>query len=157
MSLLTSLGRVAVVAVSVGTLIAACSDDPPPPPPAENAGSACTAATQCYTNLEAGAIKGTVLCFDKVPGGYCTHECTTDLDCCAVAGECRNNAAQVCVPFANTAAPTMCFVSCEDSDIQKIDPSLVGKGTDYCHKYAATSLGCRASGGGNPRKVCASI
>jgi len=100
-------------------------------------------------------VKGEVLCLAKVPGGYCTHKCTTDADCCAVPGECRNNAPQVCAPFAEDPT-TMCFVSCEDADIQKVDAAFVGKGTDYCHKYANTGLGCRATGGGNPKKVCAS-
>jgi hypothetical protein len=154
MSLLTSAARTIVALVSVGSLIAACSDDPPPPP-SENAGSACTAASQCYTNLDGGTVKGEILCLAKVTGGYCTHKCASDADCCAVPGECRNTAAQVCAPFADD--PTlMCFVSCEDADIQKVDAAFVGKGTDYCHKYANTGLGCRATGGGNPKKVCAS-
>src|SRR5882672_6570688 len=70
----------------------ACGNDNPPPPPPEQTGSSCTVATvatDCYPNLDGGALQGgTRVCIDKVSGGYCTHFCTMNSDCCAVPGEC---------------------------------------------------------------------
>jgi hypothetical protein len=175
-------------------IVAACGDDdepppPPPPPPAsdagprglEQAGQACTAATQCYLDktdggtdagdAEAGAqlaIRGTITCLDKVPNGYCTHECKDDSDCCAVPGECRTGVKQVCSPFTNESTIKYCFLSCEDVDINRAivanadagyyDGGALDAGTredEYCKSYASIYATCRSSGGGNQnRKVC---
>lgn len=133
----------------------------------EPAGQACTAATQCCTGLDGGAVVGTVTCLDKVPNGYCTHTCTQDSDCCATPGECRIGIKQVCSPFTNDSSTKDCFVSCEDADIRAgITASADAGGYDggaadggvenaYCLAYASVYATCRSSGGGNQnRKVC---
>lgn len=120
--------------------------------PIENAGTSCTAPAQCYPGLDAGALKGSVECLTKVTGGYCTHLCTSDADCCAVPGECKSGFKQVCAPFESTGQ-MRCFLSCEAKDI-----TASGAGVDdstYCHTYANAGFGCRSTGGGSAnRKVC---
>lgn len=176
---------------------AACSSDDdgtsiPPPATSETseagagyrgfepAGQACTSPAQCYIDRstadggdEAGtqlAVKGTIHCETKVENGYCTHECTADTDCCAVAGECRTNVKQVCSPFTNTENPKYCFLSCEDDDIRAAVAANVDAGgwdggaldggnaydpDTYCRQFASVHATCRSSGGGREnRKVC---
>lgn len=146
--------RALVVFAAVSALIAACSDNNSNAPPVENAGSSCTAAAQCYPNLDAGALKGAVQCLTKVTGGYCTHLCTTDSDCCAVPGECSHNFRQVCAPFESTGQ-MMCFLSCEAADITAEDPAYSSNDTGFCQAYANAAFGCRSTGGGaKNRKVC---
>jgi hypothetical protein len=125
----------------------------------DNAGQACTAPTQCYGTLaDRSALQGEVVCLDRVSGGYCTHRCQTDADCCAVAGECWSNLLQVCAPFESTGE-MYCFLSCEDADVasgaaQVGAPSTIDTGT-YCTTYANPAFGCRSTGGGSAnRKVC---
>ena len=99
-----------------------------------------------------------VVCLDRVAGGYCTHECTGDPDCCAVPDECWSNLVQVCAPFESTGE-RYCFLGCEDADIADgtarvgADPSI---GADeYCARYAHPSFHCRSTGGGAAnRRVC---
>ncbi len=149
-----SLVRVGFVLSSALAFWTACSSDETTGP-AENTGSACTNASQCYPGVaDAGALKGAALCLDRVAGGYCTHECTTDADCCAVEGECRTGYKQVCAPFESTGK-MMCFLSCEEADVtaapgaDTTDPAL------YCQHYANEAFGCRSTGGGSKnRKVC---
>ena len=123
----------------------------------EFTGSACKAAADCYPTLEAGSLKGTATCIDKVTNGYCTHTCTTDADCCAVPGECRTGFKQVCASFEN-ANEKYCFLSCESADIAAApDGGGVDAGADneYCKKNVSTEFGCRSTGGVNEnRKVC---
>jgi len=153
MSLASSIARVSVVFVAVGSLIVACSDDPPPPP-AENAGNSCKVPADCYPNLDGGVVKGEVQCLDRVTGGYCTHLCTADPDCCSVSGECKTNVKQVCGPFESTGK-MMCFLSCEDADIKAVNDPAAADSTTYCQKYANPAFGCRSTGGGAAnRKVC---
>lgn len=123
----------------------------------EQAGSSCANAAACYPNVDrdagtdAGALRGTVLCLDRVPGGYCTHTCTTDSDCCAVPGECKTGFPQVCSPFESTGQK-MCFLSCESAVVAGADG---GDGTSYCASNANSAFSCRSSGGGSQnRKVC---
>jgi hypothetical protein len=113
----------------------------------EQAGQACQAAGDCYKGLEA-APKGEIMCLTRVAGGYCTHLCQTDADCCAVKGECKTGLAQVCAPFESTGQ-RMCFLSCE-ADL------LAGKdGNAFCQDNAHQSFMCRSTGGGSQnRKVC---
>jgi hypothetical protein len=154
MALTASIARVSVVFFAVSASIAACSDDPPPPR-VENAGSSCTAPEQCYPNVvDGGVIKGTVTCITKVTGGYCSHTCETDADCCAVEGECRSNFKQVCSPLTNETTPKYCLLSCEAVDITASgDPNATE--ANYCQTYASQYMGCRSSGGGvENRKVC---
>lgn len=118
--------------------ISACGDDD-----GDGVGSSCSKAAQCYTTIR-GQLQGAALCLDRVQGGYCTHECTTDADCCAVPGECPNQRAQVCAPFESTGQ-RLCFLSCEGQ----------ADGDAYCGRYAHVGFGCRSSGGGaQNRKVC---
>lgn len=144
----------------------------------EQAGQACTSPAQCYLDKDGGeagaqlAIKGAIHCETKVENGYCTHECTSDSDCCAVPGECRTSIKQVCSPFTNTDNPKYCFLSCEEEDIRAAIAANVDAGgwdggavlvdgapsdlaNGYCYHYASIHATCRSSGGGNQnRKVC---
>ena len=91
------------------------------------------------------------MCLDRVPGGYCTHICSVDTDCCAVPGECRTSYPQVCSPF-ESAPDKYCFLSCEDRDLA--DAGVVDADT-FCATYAWVGFKCRSSGGGTQnRKVC---
>ncbi|HVJ94133.1 MAG TPA: hypothetical protein VM580_30300 [Labilithrix sp.] len=126
----------------------------------ENTGQSCKVATDCYPEVEAGALAGEVQCLDRVTGGYCTHLCKTDADCCAVPGECKGAHRQVCSPFESTGQ-MMCFLSCEDEDIRDAtDGGIDSDGgpidsTVYCTTYASAAFKCRSSGGGTKnRKVC---
>jgi hypothetical protein len=127
----------------------------------EPAGQTCTAAAQCYPALDGGGLAGEVTCLTKVSGGYCTHVCTQDSDCCATPGECLTGVTEVCSPLENQGAK-YCFLSCEDADVQRAlaanaDAGVTaGGGTDaFCHTFAGTATGCRSSGGGSKnRKIC---
>lgn len=123
----------------------------------EQTGSSCTQAAQCYPNIEAGALAGTVACL-PVTGGYCTHECQSDEDCCKIAGECKTNIREVCSPFESTGKK-YCFLSCEDADVQRAavtaDGSLITDGTQFCVVEASAAFTCRSTGGGvQNRQVC---
>ena len=138
---------------------------------AEQTGQECKVAGDCYGGVaggaDGGALKGEVLCLDKVTNGYCTHLCTQDSDCCAAPGECKTGLVQVCAPFTSTGQ-NQCFLSCEDKDInaaiaaQAPDGGYDGGSVDggsredaYCKAYASAAFGCRSTGGGkNNRKVC---
>ena len=76
----------------------------------ENTGTRCETAAQCYPGVDGGAILGTVTCLTKYPGGYCTHTCNADTECCAVGGECKTGIKQVCAPF-ETQPLKYCFFS----------------------------------------------
>jgi len=127
----------------------------------EHVGQSCTAATDCYKGLEGGSVKGTVQCLDRVTGGYCTHLCQTDADCCAVPGECVTGFKQLCAPFESTGQ-MMCFLSCESGDLHTIptDAGVDAAGTVpdptvYCQYYVGTDFLCRSTGGGRDNKqVC---
>src|SRR5947207_1844368 len=99
-------------------LASACGSSGGSSSPPTQTGQSCTAAAQCYPGLqEGGALKGTVTCLTQVSGGYCTHTCSVDTDCCAVNGECTASRPQVCSPFESTAQK-YCFLSCEDSTVR---------------------------------------
>jgi len=131
-----------------------CGDDESSGPgPVDNAGSACTAASQCYPNLPDGGVLqgGAAECLDKVSNGYCTHPCAADTECCAVDGECLSGHPQVCSPFTNSTVK-YCLLSCEDSEVKAAGDA---DGNAYCSRWANASFGCRSSGGGSEnRKVC---
>lgn len=122
----------------------------------EQTGSSCVTPASCYPGVtadagDAGALRGTVLCLDRVSGGYCTHTCESDSDCCAVAGECKTGFPQVCSPFESTGQK-MCFLSCEKTVIDGAD---AGDSTNFCSINANSAFSCRSSGGGSTnRKVC---
>jgi hypothetical protein len=109
--------------------------------------------------MDAAALSGPAECLDKASGGYCTHECAADTDCCAIAGECRTTLKQVCAPFESTGKK-YCFLSCEDADLRPpadagADASSPVDPNEYCRREALESFACRSTGGGNQnRKVC---
>ena len=116
---------VVLIATGLCAVAAGCGDDHDDwsSGTPDNAGQACTAPAQCYANLEdAGALQGEVVCMDRVEGGYCTHRCQTDADCCAVPGECWSNLLQVCAPFESTGE-MYCFLSCEDRKSTRLNSS----------------------------------
>lgn len=131
-------------------LSAACSSDNSGPGPT-NTGAACTSVNQCYPGVKDGDLLGDAECLDRVTGGYCTHHCTQDSDCCAAAGECPGNHLEVCGPFESTGE-MYCFLSCEKADL---DAAAFTDADVYCHTYASAAFNCRSTGGGSKnRKVC---
>jgi hypothetical protein len=115
------------------------------------AGAICEAPADCYPEVDPADLSGPALCLDRVRGGYCTHECAADMDCCAAEGECATAFPQVCSPFESTGM-MMCFLSCEDDDV---DGSGHGDPETFCQSEASPDFICRSSGGGNEnRKVC---
>jgi hypothetical protein len=135
----SKLSPIAIALLFVG----ACEE---PDDGVDNVGAACDAPDECFPDVEErDAIQGEVVCLADVPGGYCTHLCTTDDDCCAVPGECENGLPQVCAPFQSTGM-MMCFLTCED-----VQDDAEG----YCEERAHPSFGCRSTGGGGQnRRVC---
>ena len=114
----------------------------------DNVGSVCKAATDCFDEIDASALKGEAMCLDRTDEGYCTHLCTTDADCCAIEGECKTGLKQVCAPFESTGKK-MCFLSCEGADIGGADSE------QYCRDNVHPDFGCRSTGGGKEnKKVC---
>lgn len=129
---------------------AACSSNDDAPPPT-NTGQACKSVEQCYPGVKDGDLIGDAVCLDRVTGGYCTHLCTQDTDCCAAAGECAGSHAEVCSPFESTG-DMYCFLSCEDADLKRASATDADV---YCHSYAGAAFNCRSTGGGSKnRKVC---
>lgn len=115
----------------------------------ENTGAACQVPADCYPGVDAAAIQGEVQCLDRVTGGYCTHLCQEDADCCMAPGECVEGSAQVCSPSESTGE-TMCFLSCEAADLVGFSDEQ-----EYCQSEAGPELICRSSGGGqNTRRIC---
>lgn len=157
--LMLSLGSMALVLVACsgdsatvdagGTLDSGTARGP------EATGQACTSVAQCYAGLDASALQGgAAICLDRVTGGYCTHQCKTDADCCAVPGECKSGFRQVCAPFESTGQ-MMCFLSCEEGDLESAPDGGVLDSEGYCRTYASAQIGCRSTGGGSKnRKVC---
>ena len=111
------------------------------------AGAACADPDECYPDVDREALVGDVLCLDKVPGGYCTHTCQSDADCCAAPDECPNGLPQVCAPFENTGL-MMCFLTCESIPDDRDSDA-------YCQDEAHPDFICRSTGGGAAnRRVC---
>lgn len=121
----------------------------------EQTGSTCEVASDCYPALDGGTLEGEAMCLDRVQGGYCTHTCTSDDDCCAVDGECDTDLPQVCSPFESTGQ-NMCFLSCEKADMQPYDGGTGwADDNEFCQREASSDFICRSSGGGSDnRKVC---
>ena len=131
-------------------LLPACSSDGDGAGPT-NTGQACASVDPCYPGVKDGDLLGDAVCLDKVTGGYCTHECTKDSDCCAAAGECPDAHSEVCAPFESTPEK-YCFLSCEDADV---DATTLADADQYCKTYAGSTFGCRSTGGGSQnRKIC---
>lgn len=131
------------VFASIVVVAVACRED------VEYAGQPCEVPGDCYPEVaDLATLQGEVECLDKIEGGYCTHLCVTDDDCCAVEGECIGDFPQVCGPFENQA-DKRCFLSCEDENLDGLS------GDEYCDRYAYPGFGCRSTGGGSEnRKVC---
>ena len=114
----------------------------------EYTGQPCEGPEDCYPDLDADLIIGDIECLsERVEGGYCTHLCNTDDDCCAVEGECATDLPQVCAPL-ESAPSDYCFVTCEDVEDEE----------SYCETYVHPEFHCRSTGGGSDnRKVCLPI
>jgi hypothetical protein len=117
----------------------------------QGTGQACAHTSDCYANID-GGVPGTPLCLD-VSGGYCTHTCASDAECCSVPGECdfgdRGELVQVCAPFESLGG-TWCFLSCEDAILATLPEE---QRATFCED-TSPDLHCRATGGGDPKKVC---
>jgi hypothetical protein len=111
-------------------------------------GQECQVADDCFSDVAGSEdIMGTSNCLDRVEGGYCTHECTANTDCCTVDDVCPVDTTHVCGPFESTGL-MLCFISCENADVGNDDPD------DYCGGFHADFV-CRSTGGGaNNQKVC---
>lgn len=117
----------------------------------DETGAICEAAEECFPDVGEGDLQGEAQCLDRVRGGYCTHTCEHDSDCCAAEGECKTSLPQVCSPFESTGMK-MCFLSCGASDVEAAGHEDDG---EYCQKEASPDFICRSSGGGaDNRKVC---
>lgn len=150
MSLGLDRGRQASSALLVALLVAACGDDDNGAVPTDT-GRSCASADQCYPGVKDGELLGEAVCIDRVEGGYCSHECTQDSDCCAASGECAGNYAQVCAPLESMSG-MHCFLSCENEDLELAN---LTDGDVYCSRYANAAFHCRSTGGGSDnRKVC---
>src|SRR5262252_3498572 len=140
--------RLAILFGALSAVVAACSGGGAAPA----TGHSCMKPSDCYPGLDAGALAGEVMCL-SLQGGYCSHTCTADTDCCKVAGECPTGIKEVCAPLESNAA-MYCFVSCDVADIA---PGADG-GADpnaFCKSVANASFTCRSTGGGaNNRKFC---
>ena len=110
-------------------------------------GEACEAPEECFDTL-AEEVPGEVICIDRVAGGYCSHACVDDTECCSVEGECDFGPdygvlPEICAPLESMGG-TWCFVSCEGVEDE----------TTYCEGISP-DLHCRSTGGGaENRKVC---
>ena len=140
----------ALLGLVPGLAAAGCGDDDDGP--SENTGQSCNSPDDCYPNIGDRELEGgAAVCMDRVTGGYCTHFCTADTDCCAVEGECISGVPQVCSPFESTGE-LYCFLSCE-ADV--VAAAGFADETGYCQANAHRSFVCRSSGGGSAnRKVC---
>jgi hypothetical protein len=121
----------------------------------DETGAACEAPSDCYPDVPEGELAGEALCLDQIRGGYCTHLCESDADCCSAEGECNSEIAQVCSPFESTGQ-NMCFLSCEDEDLVAApgDEGPVDE-QEFCQREAGRDFTCRSSGGGAAnRKIC---
>ncbi len=152
---------VSLVFVSALLGLASCSDDEGDgsgdggddnPDRPDETGAACMVADDCYPDVAEGELQGDAVCIDRVRGGYCTHTCETDDDCCAAEGECDDSLLEVCSPFESMEG-MHCFVSCEAEDVDAATD--VTDANDFCQKKASTDFICRSSGGGGTnRKIC---
>jgi hypothetical protein len=114
----------------------------------DSTGAGCEVADDCYSDIERDQIAGEIQCLERVPGGYCTHLCASDADCCEVEGACEAGIPQVCAPFENSTV-TRCFLSCEATVVGEQEENA------YCEDFAHETFVCRSTGGGGQnRKVC---
>jgi hypothetical protein len=141
--------RCSVVLCAVFAFVLGCSGGA-----AQPTGHACANTTDCYHDVDAAALQGQVTCLTSLPGGYCSHTCASDSDCCAVSGECPGGIKQVCAPLESNAQ-TYCFVSCAAPDVSQGAGGAAGDPNAYCASVAGSTFTCRSTGGGaNNRKFC---
>ena len=116
-----------------------------------NTGQNCGVAADCYPGIDRATLQGEVECLSAVPGGYCTHRCATDTDCCAAPSECPQALGEVCAPFESTGL-MQCFLTCENTEVTA---SGFMDSDAFCQRYTNAAFICRSSGGGSKnRKVC---
>ncbi|HEY3235846.1 MAG TPA: hypothetical protein VGJ84_14105, partial [Polyangiaceae bacterium] len=120
----------------------------------EQTGSMCRSPSDCYPMVNPTMLRGAVECL-AVSGGYCTHQCGSDSDCCAAPNECKTNLRQVCSPFTSMAGQR-CFLSCEPGDLRPADGGIGPVDEqEFCQREASPYFICRSTGGGSAnRKVC---
>jgi hypothetical protein len=106
------LPTLALLAVLFTLPLSACGSSNSGSGAPSNTGQACSDVSQCYRGVSTSSLLGAPSCLTAVPGGYCTHACGADSDCCAASGECPYALAEVCAPFESTGAMD-CFLSCE--------------------------------------------
>jgi hypothetical protein len=144
---MTPLRSILSATLALAAALAGCGGDDD----AEGTGQTCAKTADCYGGID-GAVPGTPLCLD-VSGGYCTHTCANDAECCSIEGECvfgeRGELPQVCAPFTSME-DTWCFLSCEDEFLATLPEA---ERDTFCESISP-DLHCRATGGGDPRKVC---
>jgi len=133
---------IALLSAFVAAFAVGCGDDDDV---ADDTGTACASADECFPGVSDGGLAGDAICLDRVEDGYCTHTCAVDADCCAAEGECEDgHMPEVCAPFESTGE-TYCFLSCEGEE----------DGDAFCAEYAHRDFICRSTGGGSDnRKVC---
>lgn len=155
MNLPRTFAALTLPAAGAVVMVAACSSsNSSTGGPAGQTGSSCTAATQCFPGVDAAALHGQATCLTQLQNGYCTHTCTSDADCCAVAGECRTGFKEVCAPL-QSAAQMYCVLSCDAADIAAAPGAGTTDPTTYCQDWANASFTCRSTGGGSQnRKFC---
>lgn len=133
---------VVVAAIAAAGVGFACAPGPDP-----EIGRGCAVAEDCYPGVDRGALP-VIDCVEKFPGGFCTHNCETDEDCCAVAGECADGLVYVCSPYEDDKT-RRCFLGCGAEEIGG------GDGTAYCSQQISPEYVCSSSGGGpENREVC---
>lgn len=146
------LRSMALLLTTMACVVVACSSSNSTPAPATQTGQACTAVNQCYPGIDAGALQGET-CLTQLQGGYCTHTCSTDADCCAVPGECPEHFKEVCASF-ESSGQNYCFLSCDTADLATDDGGTTDPNT-FCQRWANTTFTCRSTGGGSQnRKFC---
>ena len=131
----------------------ACSSSGPPRP-AQPTGASCTSTVECYPGINVSTLKGTATCLTQLQGGYCTHTCTSNSDCCAVPGECPSAFPEVCSPIGS-APGTYCVLSCSSSAIAMAPNGGTTDPNAYCQAFANPTFNCHSTGGGTAnQKFC---
>ncbi|MGH7436911.1 MAG: hypothetical protein ACRENE_14660 [Polyangiaceae bacterium] len=148
------LGFLSVLAAGAVLLGPACSSGGSTGGPSGQTGSSCSATSQCFPGVDAGALRGQATCLTQLQGGYCTHTCTSDADCCAIPGECRTGFKEVCASF-ESSNQTYCFLSCAAADVAAAPNAGTTDPTTYCQDWAGPTFTCRSTGGGSQnQKFC---
>jgi hypothetical protein len=113
-----------LIVLTVGTGCGSDSKDADSEHQNENS---CASTAECFPDVDKSALSGPALCLTDVTDGYCVHECTSDLDCCSVAGTCFVTMDFICAPLVSGSDTRYCLVACDD--IQDVD---AGEEEIYC-------------------------